>query len=119
MLAYGDFERTSICVALRRHPRMIWQGQPNWPPVWNGPHGPNNPLPLGEVGILTRVETRVSGGMAPHCVLVMRWKDQDYFGSLLFDDSTFFERIVGMLRRHIGLSIAEIGNLIIPDKQQD
>jgi hypothetical protein len=98
---------------------MTWQGQPNWPPNWNGPHGPNNPLPLGEVGILTRVETSVSSGMTPHCVLVMRLNDQDYFGSLLFDDLTFFAQILELLRRHIGLSIAEIGNLIIPDKHQD
>jgi hypothetical protein len=57
--------------------------------------------------------------MTPHCVLVMRLNDQDYFGSLLFDDLTFFAQILELLRRHIGLSIAEIGNLIIPDKHQD
>jgi hypothetical protein len=52
--------------------------------------------------------------MAPHCILVMRWKNQDYFGSLLFDDLAFFEQIVELLRRHAGLSIAEIGNLNVP-----
>jgi hypothetical protein len=93
---------------------MTWQGQANWPPAWNGPHGPNNPLPLGEVGTLMRVETGVPSAMAPHCILVMRWKNQDYFGSLLFDDLAFFEQIVELLRRHAGLSIAEIGNLNVP-----
>jgi len=93
---------------------MTWQGQPNWPPNWNGPHGPNNPLPLGEAGILTQVESGVSSLLAPHCVLVMRWKNQDYFASLFFDDLTFLEQILELLRRHTGLSIAEIGNLNVP-----
>ena len=41
---------------LRKHPRMVWQCRPNWPPHWKGPYGPDRPLPTGEVGILQRVD---------------------------------------------------------------
>jgi len=58
---------------LRKHPQMRWQGRPNWPPQWTGPHGPDNPLPQGEVGILTRVETAVENAVASHCVLVIHY----------------------------------------------
>ena len=99
---------------LRKHPRMTWQGQPNWPPNWSGPHGPNNPLPVGEVGILTRVETGATAAAAPYCILVIRCNDQDYFGGLFFDDLSFLEQVTAVLRQHLGLSLAEIGNLNIP-----
>ena len=93
---------------------MTWQGQPNWPPTWSGPHGPNNPLPVGEVGVLTRVESSTSSACSPHCILVMHWNNQDYFGSLFFDDLSFLEQFCELLRRHVGLPIAEIGNLELP-----
>lgn len=50
---------------LRKHPRMTWRGHPNWPPTWNGPHGPANPLPQGELGSLTRVETGAPSTLDP------------------------------------------------------
>jgi hypothetical protein len=59
---------------LRKHPQMTWQGRPNWPPKWTGPHGPQNPLPAGEVGVLARVETTDPSLIAPHCILVIRYK---------------------------------------------
>jgi hypothetical protein len=37
---------------LCKHPKMRWQGLHNWP-TRNRPHGPDNPLPQGEVGVLT------------------------------------------------------------------
>jgi hypothetical protein len=62
---------------LRKHPKMIWQGIPSWPPSWNGPHGPNNPLPVGEVGVLSRVETSNLYREPPRCSLVMHYNNQD------------------------------------------
>ena len=47
-----------------------------------GPHGPDNPLPQGEIGILTRVETAVENTIAPHCVLIIHYNGHDYLGSL-------------------------------------
>lgn len=55
---------------LRKHPKMTWQGRPNWPPKWTGPHNSQKPLPEGEVGVLMRVETTDPSLIAPHCILV-------------------------------------------------
>jgi hypothetical protein len=99
---------------LRSHPRMRWQGRPNWPPRWTGPHGPDNPLPRVEVGILTRVETAVDNAIAPHCVLVIHYNDQDYLGTLSFDDEEFLTTVCEVMKGHTGRSISAIGNLDIP-----
>jgi hypothetical protein len=98
---------------LRKHPKMRWQSLPNWPPQWTGPHGPDNPLRRGEVGILTRVETAVDNTIAPHCVLIMHHNEQDYVGSLSFDDEKFLETVCKLLKGQIGKSISAIGNLDI------
>ena len=100
-----------LLVELGKHRLMIWRGLPNWPPKWNGPHGPDNPLPQGEVGILTRLETGTPSAFDPYCIA---WNDQDYLGSLFFDELNFFNQIVAILRQHIGSPIAEIGSLNIP-----
>ena len=98
---------------LRNHPKMTWRGHFNWPPNWSGPHGPHNPLPQGEVGILVEVEIGAATVIA-HCFLIMRYNDQDYYGSLFFDDSGFLNQFSETLSRHIGLLISEIGSLDIP-----
>src|SRR6266508_4424541 len=67
---------------LRKHPKMRWHGRPNWPPEWNGPFGPDRPLPKGEVGTLVRAECRLGDLRTPHCYLDIQWNGQDYFGSL-------------------------------------
>jgi hypothetical protein len=63
------------------------------------------------VGILTGLEIGAPSVLGPHCILIMRWNDQDYFGSLFFDDSAFFNQIVGILRQHVGSTVSEIGSL--------
>ena len=98
---------------LRSHPRMTWQGHPNWPPKWTGPHGPQNPLPEGEVGVLTRVETTDPSLIAPHCILIIRYNNEDYLGSLYFDDEDFLTEICDLLQSYIGRRISEIGSLDI------
>jgi hypothetical protein len=65
------------------------------------------------------VESGAPSAVALHCILVMQWEGQDYFGSLFFDDSSFREQIVQLLRLHTGLSITEIGSLDIPDQRRD
>ena len=99
---------------LRRHPRMTYQGRSTWPPEWRGPYSPDNPLPRGEVGILTRVEATSSLLKNPHCVLVMRWSEQEYVGSLRIDEEKFLHEIIGLLRNHLDRPIAEIGRLEVP-----
>jgi hypothetical protein len=92
---------------------MTWQGTRTWPPTWDGPHGPNNPLPQGEVGVLTGVENGSLELKPLHCILITRYKGQDYFGTLSFDDEEFFTQICDILKRHIGEPISAIGSLDI------
>jgi hypothetical protein len=99
---------------LRKHPRMTYQGRPNWPPDWKGPYGPNNPLPCGEVGILIRVEPASNILRTPHCIVVIQWNNQEYLASLYFDEEAFLQEIFGLLQSSIGQPIAEIGSLDIP-----
>jgi hypothetical protein len=95
---------------LRKHPRLIWRGRRNWPPNWSGPHGPHHPLPKGEVGILVEVKNGAVSPI-PHCLLIMRYNEQNYYGSLFFDDWGMLNKFSETLRRHIGLPISEIGSL--------
>jgi hypothetical protein len=99
---------------LRHHPRMTYQGRCNWPPEWKGPYGPRNPLPHGEVGVLVRVDTVSTILGVPHCVLVIQWNDEEYFGSLYFEDEAFMQRVVIVLRDRINRPISEIGSIDMP-----
>jgi hypothetical protein len=99
---------------LRKHPKMTWQGRPTWPPTWNGPHGPNNPLPQGEVGVLQGVETGAASLLGTCCLLVMSYNDQDYVGTLLFQDEEFHKKLCAVLNGHVGSPISAIGSLDIP-----
>ena len=98
---------------LRNDPRMVWQGRPNWPPEWVGPHGPDNPLPQGEVGTLSRIECVSSSPTGPHCFVVMNFNNQEYVGTLNFDEEGFLENIFRTLAAHIGRPLSEIGSLDI------
>ena len=70
-------------------------------------------MPPGEVGILTRVETAVENAIAPHCVLIIHYNDQDYLGTLAFDDEEFLRRVCEVLKGPTGVSISAIGSLVI------
>ena len=99
---------------LRQHPRMTYLGRSNWPPEWTGPYGPNNPPPRGEVGVLMRVERAPNILKTPHCVLVMQWNHEEYFGCLYFHEEDFSLEILRFLRNSLGRPIAEIGGLDAP-----
>jgi len=90
---------------------MTYQGQSNWPPQWKGPYGPNKPLPSGEVGILIRVSCASDVLGTPHCLLVMEWNHQEYFGFLYFDKEEFVQTFVSLAQTQIGRPIEKIGSL--------
>jgi hypothetical protein len=48
---------------------MSWQGRPNWPPEWNGPYGPERPLPNGEFGTLLKAECDFGKATVSHCYI--------------------------------------------------
>jgi hypothetical protein len=94
---------------LRKHPKMAWQGRPNWPPHWSGPYGPDNPLPQGEVGVLIGVENSIVNPAGACCLLTIAHNDQEYVGTLYFDDEEFSHQISAILMGHIRDPISAIG----------
>jgi hypothetical protein len=93
---------------------MCYQGRRSWPPAWSGPSGPNDPLPTGEVGVLIKVEAESKYLTAPHCLLVIGWNDEEYFGALFFDDESFAHAICDLLSNHLGSPMSILGSLDIP-----
>jgi hypothetical protein len=102
---------SSASVELRIHPKMRYQGRPNWPPAWSGPSGSD--IPKGEAGVLIKVEAASKYLSAPHCVLIIQWNNHEYFGALFFDDETFGKEICNLLARHLGSPMAVVGGLDI------
>ena len=55
---------------LRAHPKMMWNGASNWPPMWGGSYGRGDIFPVGEEGVLTDIEMierhRVATPPGPH-----------------------------------------------------
>jgi hypothetical protein len=99
-------------VELRSHPKMSYQGRPNWPPAWSGPSGSD--IPKGEVGVLIKVEGASKYLTAPHCFLVIHWNNQEYFGALFFDDENFADTICNLLTAHLGSPMSVLGGLDLP-----
>lgn len=98
---------------LRKHPLMHHGEKSNWPPSWTRASidAPGRRL-MGETGTLKRVEydTTTTG----KCFLLMEHENQDYVGTLLFDDGMFCWLLSVALKQHIGKSIKEIGDLDLP-----
>src|SRR5688572_3476290 len=90
-----------------------WRGHSNWPPVWNGPHGPGNPLPQGDVGVLKEVQPGAATLVGTRCLLVMTHNEQDYFGTLVFEDEESHKRICAVFTENIGSAISAIGSVDI------
>lgn len=84
-----------------------------WPPKWTGPYGPNKPLPQGEVGVLKAVKPAAATPVGTRCHLVMSYNDDDYLGTLLFEDEEFHDRICAVFTENIGSTISAIGSIDI------
>ena len=86
---------------------MRYEGKRNWPPAWISQTG--GQTLTGEIGILRQVvaDTR----LGQRCLLIMEHDSGNYIGTLLFDDSMFCVLITAVLKKHIGLSIDQIGDV--------
>ncbi len=93
---------------LRDHPLMSYSGVPNWPPVWTQMRIGGVKIVKGEVGILIYVH---AGGASNTCYLVIEHENENYTGSLVFDDGPFCRQIVDLLQQYRGRSVQEIGDL--------
>ncbi|HKA34621.1 MAG TPA: hypothetical protein VKH64_15500 [Candidatus Binatia bacterium] len=93
---------------LRNHPVMLYRGRRNWPPAWMWSGTGVDERPRGEVGLLHDIQVfKVDNRI----VLLMAYRDTPYIGCLRFDDAASYRRIGAILKRQIGRSITEIGDL--------
>ena len=74
--------------------------------------GGDNKRPLGEVGILRRVE-QFNVLPPDRCYLYIDHKGSSYFGCLLCSDHVFCPQIIRILESNLNKTIAEIGSLDI------
>jgi hypothetical protein len=93
---------------LRDHPLMSYRGIPNWPPVWTQMRIGGVKIVKGEVGVLIYVH---AGGASNTCYLVIEHENENYTGSLIFDDGPFCRQLVDLLQQYRGRSVKEIGDL--------
>jgi hypothetical protein len=95
-------------IKLRDHPLIKHAGGPNWPPIWMQRRIDGFKAQTGEVGVMMYVYA-ASG--SNRCDLVIKYENENYTGSLLFDEANVCHHIADFLRQHIGKSITEIGDL--------
>lgn len=99
---------------LREHPLMRYRGVSNWPPVWTPSSGGavlSSSL-KGEIGTLKELDCESITSKS--CNLMIEYDNQDYIATLLFDDGMFCWLTCVELKKHIGKSLKEIGNLDLP-----
>ena len=92
---------------LREHPLLSNQGLPSWPPLWVCLDDEGRAS--GEDGNLTKIIMNLLG----ECRISLRMNNgrNEYVGHLLLDDQTLCLRIYALLRKNIGKTIKEIGDL--------
>jgi hypothetical protein len=95
-------------VKLRDHPLIRHPGGANWPPVWTQRRIDGVKAVTGEDGILIYVHAATD---STKCDLVVEYENENYIGTLLFDEEKFCHQVAALLRQHIGSSIEEIGDL--------
>jgi hypothetical protein len=94
---------------LRDHPRMIRKsGFVNWPPQWR-PIGLDKGLVQAERGILADVSRNT---LIPNKIFVaMEYQAERYIAVLAFDDEVFANQLYPLLKKNIGRSILQLGEL--------
>jgi hypothetical protein len=95
-------------VKLRDHLLLRHAGGSNWPPVWMQRRIDGFKAQTGEIGVLIYVHA-ASG--SNKCDLAIVDENENYTGTLLFDDAKSCHQIADLLRQHIGKSIKDIGDL--------
>jgi hypothetical protein len=94
---------------LRDHPLLMSYGLNSWPPVWVNTRTVPVKKQIGEIGTLIRIaffpET------PKRLFLIMEFENEPYLGCLLFSEAGFCQQLNKILQDHVGLSIAEIGDM--------
>ena len=96
---------------LRDYPLMTNGDAPNWPPLWMQSRiGGGVKAVSGEVGVLIYVH---AGADSRKCYLVIEDENENYTGTLLFDNASLCRQVANLLQQHLGRSIKEIGDLAV------
>jgi hypothetical protein len=95
-------------VKLRDHPLIRHPGGANWPPVWTQRRIDGVKAMTGEDGVLIYVHAATE---SDKCFLVIELENENYNGTLIFDDAKFCHHVADLLRRYIGKPIKDIGDL--------
>jgi hypothetical protein len=95
-------------VKLRDYPLMTHGGAPNWPPLWMQSRIDGVKAVNGEVGVLIYVHAVVD---LYKCYLVIEDENENYTGTLLFDNARLCGQVADLLQQHLGRSLKEIGDL--------
>lgn len=104
---------------LRNHPKLVFRGQPAWPPQPSGgafdPHRPARLTPF-HAGICrgaTVFRTHGYGGLPDHLKLQIESEGRLQVADLWVDDTRLLEPLRAFLDQHKGLPLDELGGLEI------
>jgi hypothetical protein len=97
---------------LRKHVCMLHGWVALWPPDWKWIFGGENTHPIGEIGVLEKIQRSTVDLNA--CYLTMKHRGASYVGRLHFDREGYCELICEVLPHHYGQSLQQIGELDIP-----
>ena len=93
---------------LRKHPKV------HWPPQWNGSCDASTQFPVGEEGVLKKVEyLTVDPSAAARVHLRAVHEGHEFWSFLQCDDAVFLSRLYQKLKSCVGKSISDIGSLKI------
>jgi hypothetical protein len=93
-------------------PVMSCRGTRNWPPIWEAENKSAILQKIsGEIGRLK--DAFIDATRKNRCFLFMEHEGAGYIAALDFDDPRFCPLFVQVLRRHLGASIKDIGDLDI------
>jgi hypothetical protein len=97
---------------LRTHPKMNWEGFPNWPPTWAGSYGRGDVRPGEEEGVLSGVDLVEANSIsARHLTLSRKHRGQISAAVLHCDDEEVIPRLFEILEACVGWNIDRIGDL--------
>jgi len=81
---------------------------PNWPPLWMQSRIVGGKAMNGEVGVLIYVHAAAD---SRKCYVVIEDENENYTGTLVFDNARLCRQVADVLQQHLGRSIKEIGDL--------
>ena len=84
-------------------------GLKTWPPRWTTPNQDKDDKPIGEIGSLEDVV--MSELIDNKVFMFIEYQGLRYMGFMFFDDPPFCYEIYRILKRNLGRSIKEIGDI--------